>query len=97
MCGLLPAGLFGSAAAFGQSASATAGMMGTGSLFGSTQPATGGAFGASQPASGGLFGTPQSASASGLPFTLPCMTLSYCIVMPLSCDPPAVEPLGTGQ
>ena len=97
MCGLLPAGLFGSAAAFGQSALATAGMIGTGSLFGSTQPATGGAFGASQPASGGLFGTPQSAPASGLPFTLPCMTLRYCIVMPLSCDPPAVEPLGTGQ
>ena len=91
--------MFGSAAAFGQSTPAAGGMLGTGGLFGSTQPATGGAFGASQPASGGLFGNPQSAPASGLPFTLPCMTVQVCIaiVMALACDPLAVVPLGNGQ
>ena len=66
-------GMFGSAAAFGQSSSTTGGMIGTGALFGQ-QPATGGAFGASQPASGGFFGTPQSAATSGLSLTLPCIT-----------------------
>ncbi|KAL3139509.1 hypothetical protein ABBQ38_003832 [Trebouxia sp. C0009 RCD-2024] len=61
-------GLFGSAAAFGQSSSAAGGMTASGGLFGA---ATGAAFGASQPATGGLFGTPQPAAASGGLFGTP--------------------------
>lgn len=75
---VLPAGLFASAAAFGQSSSATTGgMIGTGALFGAATGAA--AFGASQPATGGLFGTPQSAAAaSGLPLgpALPTVKLT---------------------
>ena len=76
---LLPAGMFGSAAAFGQSSSASGGMIGTESLFGGTQPA-----------SGGLFGAAQSTPASGLPFTLHDWQSHRSVEMPVACNSQAM-------
>lgn len=75
------AGMFGSAAAFGQS-NAASGIFGASQpasstgLFGASQPAAGALFGTSQPASGDFFGTTQSAAASGQ-----LLNLSYPLLL----------------